>query len=568
MTNKDFYKKSVSIFLVLLMLLELSFVGVSKVNAQLAVPVSDKPLEQKEVGLSLSLFGFSVGLPGTSLDSLLVVIVRSVLETLSDNVVDWINNGPDGRGPLFATDLGGFLQQSADNVAGEFINSIGLGGLCSPFRLQVQLAVQTSYNAGRSGRNPYDAQCTLSGVINNIQGFLDGDFSQGGWSGWYSLTQNVTNNPYGAVLDAQAKLSIQINNDQGLQKTLLDWGDGFMSWSECATDPVTGAEKRDANGNCTEQGPVRTPGKVISEQLNKVLGSEQDQLQLADEFDEIIAAIVTRIGASFMNRNGVISSNRYSIGGSGTGISGTVGGSCSVNTTSGIMGQTAVTWNITPIVASTSTPSFVWSDGPNGPGELSGTTASVTVTYPTAGVKSAQVIVSYTDNSGTHTQTVTCPDTVNISRYGPITGTCSPVDPIAILNPSAAPVPMYQQQERHPVGWRVEINGGSGSYTRITWDGTAPSMRGGAIGSFPQFGLNGPYPDAIRLGWTPGIGNATAPWPRVTVPGNIANNTPTIQVLVRAYDNLGDSTASVTVIDNDNTVRPSSISCTDSVYIY
>jgi hypothetical protein len=46
--------------------------------------------------------------------------------------------------------------------------------------------------------------------------------------------------------------------------------------------------------------PVTTPGSVISHSLNKAVGAGQDQLITADEFDEIIGALMIQIQKRIM----------------------------------------------------------------------------------------------------------------------------------------------------------------------------------------------------------------------------------------------------------------------------
>ena len=47
-----------------------------------------------------------------------------------------------------------------------------------------------------------------------------------------------------------------------------------------------------AVGECIKYGPTKTPGSVIESQLSNVLGSGLRQLELADEFDEMVGALV------------------------------------------------------------------------------------------------------------------------------------------------------------------------------------------------------------------------------------------------------------------------------------
>ncbi len=494
--------------------------GVPGVSRDDGVPVREGALRRKEVG-QVAVFG--VTLPFTSWDSILVLVVRTALEGLSDSVVNWINEGDDG-GPLFVTDPRQFFLDIGDNVAGQYIAELGGDILCTPFRAEVQLSLNTIYNQSRPGAR--DTQCTLSAVVNNIDNFINGNFNEGGWAAFYELTQRNKNNPYGAVIDAQGELAVRIEGVEEIELLKLNWSDGFLSWSECVDPP--GASRED----CIQQGPTLTPGRVIERQLSETLSSEITQLELADEFDEIVGALVRRLGDTFMNRRGIITSsgNRPRIGSTGAGSTGPRV-ICSVNPQEIVLGE-PVEWTATAIVGSTSTPIFSWT----GSGGLSGSGSPIEFTYTTPGNQTAQVTVRYVDSSGAEQSiTTACPDSVDVSRFGPIGGSCRPTDP-------ATGQTMYSQAFRQDVRWEASIQGGSGVYERIIWDGTDPEVNCCGI--------------PVTRTWQM--------WPQTVV----RSGATTLATLTRIYDARGSKNASVRIIDSDNTVRPVTIQCSDPVEIF
>jgi hypothetical protein len=102
------------------------------------------------------------------------------------------------------------------------------------------------------------------------------------------MTQNDNNNPYGSFLKAQIELDRRIANALHIKDKQLSWDSGFLGWSECIqNDPDT--------GECTKRGPTKTPGKIIEGQLAETLGSGIRQLELADEFDELVSALFTQL---------------------------------------------------------------------------------------------------------------------------------------------------------------------------------------------------------------------------------------------------------------------------------
>lgn len=236
------------------------------------IPVSDSALRDKEVGITI--FGFTV--PGISLDSIAIAIAKLALEQILNATTAWVRNGFEGN-PAYVTDPMQFFTKIADNIAGDFIAGSELGFLCSPFQAKIRLALARRYTQKRQ------FQCTLTQVVGNIEGFLN-NFSQGGWDAWFVMTQNDTNNPYGAFLEAQIELDARIARAIGLENQKLSWNSGFLGWSECI-------EKDPDTGECRRRGPTLTPGKVIEGQLQNVLGSGVRQLELADEFDELVSAL-------------------------------------------------------------------------------------------------------------------------------------------------------------------------------------------------------------------------------------------------------------------------------------
>jgi hypothetical protein len=59
------------------------------------------------------------------------------------------------------------------------------------------------------------------------------DFSQGGWNGWFSLTQNPQNNPLGFSILASQELADKTSAKQEDAKADLAQGDGFLSQKRC-----------------------------------------------------------------------------------------------------------------------------------------------------------------------------------------------------------------------------------------------------------------------------------------------------------------------------------------------
>lgn len=213
------------------------------------------------------------------------VAAKSVVSGLTSSIVNWVNSGYKG-GPSFVTNPDIFFTNVADDVTGEFLSKNGniAKYLCSPFSIDIRLALALG-QTNKHGRKDYE--CTLSTVINNaknasingrsIEGFVNGDFSQGGWQGFISLSESQ-NNASGAYLQAHSDLLDQIAGKQNKFVQQLNQGLGFLSNEKC-----------DKQGkNCH----VTTPGSFIGSTLNKSSQANFDALGVADSIDEILGAVL------------------------------------------------------------------------------------------------------------------------------------------------------------------------------------------------------------------------------------------------------------------------------------
>lgn len=238
------------------------------------------------------------------LDGLIVSIREALIAAITQSIIDWINNGFEGA-PAFITNLSSFLGQIADSISLNFIQGSELGFLCSPFQLQVRLALSVA-------QRPFiqRAQCSLGDVTRNIEGFLGGDFSQGGFPALFKISIDEQNNPYVAYVNSKNELDIRIA--AGEQKELLkvQWGNGARDHGKCeggvgnnVVPPTTEAECEAIGGHWKTD----TWGSIINHQINETLGSGQRQLELADEIDEIISALLAQLAQKALTAIGGLS---------------------------------------------------------------------------------------------------------------------------------------------------------------------------------------------------------------------------------------------------------------------
>lgn len=268
--------------------------------------LSSPGLPTKDIGLQLK---------EAVLDGIATALARQVIDVLKRDIITWIRSGFEGS-PAFVTDLGGFLEDVADRTIGNYIEGSGLAFLCSPFKLQVKAQLELAYY-DRGGAFEDDIQCTLSGVVENIEDFVGGNFAAGGWDGWFQLTTNPHNNPYGEYLEARAAINARIVSAQGQELDLLGWASGIFSERECI--------RRRDEGQCIEYGKIITPGIAIRDSLNEAIGSDFDKYLNVDEVtdaiglavDQILAATLeTVVGQIITGAGGFLGSASASSGGS------------------------------------------------------------------------------------------------------------------------------------------------------------------------------------------------------------------------------------------------------------
>lgn len=256
------------------------------------------------VGATAALGGFFTGLPVNSvaqnviagndiqkqfLDCIARTIAKIALQQITNSVVDWINSGFNGQ-PSFVQDYQQFFTDVADQAAGEFIQGSDLAFLCSPFQLQIKIAIAQSY-ANRRGSSA--SSCTLTQVIGNVDSFMKGNFSEGGWPGFLSFTTEPTNNPYGAYMHGLVGLDSSIQGAQAQAKLTIS-PEGFLSTTEkydCQTGHGAGGESIEYG--CKTR--IVTPGSTIAKSAQKVLDLPIDENLLADSFDEIIGALINQL---------------------------------------------------------------------------------------------------------------------------------------------------------------------------------------------------------------------------------------------------------------------------------
>ncbi len=238
-----------------------------------------------------------------ALDTAAYFIINKVIKKITAQTVNWINSGFKGN-PAYVTNPGQFFLDVGDEQVSKFLSETSLANLCLPFKTSIRVALVKNYLA-ETDNKVY--ACTLDKIAGNYEGFMS-DFDQGGWDGWFEITQNQQNNPYGAYQDAKNKMSIEIGNKEQKFQKQLDWGKGILSFERCKKENILTQADIDNGygdegyvaGDCYDSGngdnkETVTPGGVIENQLNSVLSSGNNRLEVADEINEMIVGLLDQL---------------------------------------------------------------------------------------------------------------------------------------------------------------------------------------------------------------------------------------------------------------------------------
>lgn len=246
-------------------------------------------------------YGSAQQIKSYALDSIAWMVAKMLLQMMTAQVVSWINSGFQGS-PAFVQNPSAFFIDVADQVTGEFLQGSLLEELCSPFSIDLRIALNFKFHP----YTPKRYSCTLGKIIQNtvnaaknasINGFTAGDFKQGGWPAFVTMTTEPQNNIFGAYIQADTELSLNIASAQDQKRDELNQGKGFLSWEKCEPktqfDEVTLKEEPvpGTKGDCK----IMTPGSTISDALSKHLGSGVDTAVVADSINEIVGALLSQL---------------------------------------------------------------------------------------------------------------------------------------------------------------------------------------------------------------------------------------------------------------------------------
>lgn len=345
--------KKISLFLIVAILsLNFSFFALpKKADAILGVAdvsVVSAPIAETLLGTQIGISGGQLGVATSkslwdiSMDLLMKLLsrfakiaARMLIMNITRATVDWINGGYQGQPAFLGKNSNDFFFGKggvSDQVMGDYFRDTSLSFLCSPFQLQVKLALQLGYGATLKQR----IGCTLSQVTTNINNAIDtsGIILQGAngstvtrfkdinndvWKDWLVTTLQPQNNPIGAYTIAKADLDLRILKATGDKEKELSWGSGALSFKRCvdvykddkgneisrSSEYTSGAGEKGRPlrplGVVTvdQQCSVKTPGQTITNMLGFKATQDQRMNELtatmADGLDAIFTALVNSL---------------------------------------------------------------------------------------------------------------------------------------------------------------------------------------------------------------------------------------------------------------------------------
>jgi hypothetical protein len=287
--------RTLSVLLVYIMLGTLSMIALVPRHAEAQWAVFDGAnVIQTTVSASSNTasagFLSSLNIKELALDAIAWTLINALIEQMISDVTQWVVSGFEGK-PAFLEDLTGFLTDLTDSIVGDYIwNSDALGFLCSPFSMNVKLALDLQYSNSRDYRKT--SQCTLSGIGDNLENFMGQS-----WDNWFQVTMNPSNNPYGAFDEARAGLSATIASARGSATKELEFGSGFFSQKECVDDPMEPGEVGPPSQTCK----TITPGETIQTNISDALNIPRERLGFADEINELISALIGQLARGVLS---------------------------------------------------------------------------------------------------------------------------------------------------------------------------------------------------------------------------------------------------------------------------
>jgi hypothetical protein len=207
---------------------------------------------------------------------------KRIIDSIVNDTARWIENGGQ---PRFITDWKKFLKDAGNVAIGDVLRETDLAFICSPFKVQLQFALRSTYT--------YQDQitCTLDQVVGNVEAFYD-DFSQGGWIA-YNQMWNSNNNFYGVYLNGVNQIAQRSAEAKETAKNEVV--DGYKPEKACV---LYDEADEDLDGNTSEclKYEVVNPGKTVGDIAANAIGADTEWATSIESWTSVLTnALVNRL---------------------------------------------------------------------------------------------------------------------------------------------------------------------------------------------------------------------------------------------------------------------------------
>jgi len=200
---------------------------------------------------------------------------KTIIDMVVRDTVSWIENGGS---PRFITDWEGFLKNAGDRAIGDVLEETSLAFVCSPFKLQLQVALLPT--------QMYEKQitCSLTEAVDNIESFYD-DFSNGGWLA-YNKMWSPSGNFYGSYMIAMNEMSKRSAQATAAAQSEAIASGGFKSEKKCV----------EWDGDICVKEEIVTPGKTVGDAAtNAVTADTNWAVNIQSWTSVLVNALINRL---------------------------------------------------------------------------------------------------------------------------------------------------------------------------------------------------------------------------------------------------------------------------------
>lgn len=292
------YKKTFSYLGIILILAPfLFFQNIPKANATVPVLDEENLMVNEEIAGYTGDTALNTGSlveKEFSLDLIVWALVKALIKVFIDMVIKWIKTGDmdifgeNGVGTMWIQSVKRGLQKEIIRASGvwleKYLDPAIYDLLCEPWKRPIfNLLRQRSRKLIL--KDSYMPKCTLLDVIANAEGMARymNNFQEGGWKAWFSMLERSENNPVGAYFDAASEMEAATARAEEDAKTEAVMNQGYIGQKFC--------ELMSPEGTYCEEITIDSPGKWIGDELAMHTSSELRTLEIADEIDELFAAV-------------------------------------------------------------------------------------------------------------------------------------------------------------------------------------------------------------------------------------------------------------------------------------